>query len=187
MKNTYPTPSQAKPENLQYGLDVIAKFCKVNKIKLPKFKDNSKICEYGFYLFGSSTITYNLKRSRVPVKTPGFSWSYTGYKADLTVAGVLAHEFGHYLDDTLKMPSKKIKKEIGKEKKVSSYEPNTMEVFAESVKLFVLNPDLLRVGRPKRYKFLIALGLKPVIADTWQTVLGNAHPKFIAAATNWAK
>ena len=103
----------------------------------------------------------------------------------MTVAGVLAHEFGHYIDDIFKNPSKKIRKAIGSESCVTSYEPNTFEVFAEAFRLFVLNPELLKEGRPKRYSFFESLGLKPVLLDNWEYVLGNAHPKIISAAHSW--
>src|SRR5690606_20140853 len=45
----------------------------------------------------NGVIFVNLKKSRVPTKAPGFQWSYTGYKADVTAPGVLAHELGHYV------------------------------------------------------------------------------------------
>ena len=105
----------------------------------------------------------------------------------MTGAGVIAHETGHYVDSLLKMPSLHIQKYIRGERAVSSYEPNDQEVFAESMKLFILNPYLLRQGRPLRYEFLKSLGLEPVIADCWQDVLMHAHPKLIAAAKNWIK
>jgi hypothetical protein len=183
----YPYPSQKKQENLEYGRNTVNAFCTHNDLCPPKIKNATRTRDYGYYTWGSSTIFVNERLVRVPVKTPGFSWSYTGYKADLTGAGIIAHETGHYVDCMLKMPSHRIKKIVKGEKCVSSYEPNAQEVFAESMKLFILNPDLLRQGRPLRYEFLKSLGLEPVIADSWQNVLIHAHPKLIAAAKNWIK
>lgn len=187
MRIEYPHPGQKKPENLKYGRDIVVAFCKINKLPIPYIVNAANTSYYGFYDWGSGTISVNEKIVLTPVRTPGFCWSYTGYKADLTGAGVIAHECGHYVDDMLKKPSKHIKKAVKGEKAVSPYEPNAYEVFAESMKLFILNPNLLKVGRPKRYAFLREAGLKPLIGDSWETVLGAAHPKLIAAAKNWIK
>lgn len=181
----YPYPSQKKQENLEYGQSIVDAFCTHNGLNPPKIKNATRTRDYGYYKWGSTTIHVNEKLARVPVKTPGFSWSYTGYKADLTGAGIIAHETGHYVDCMLKYPSRDIKKAVHGERCVSSYEPNSYEIFAESMKLFILNPNLLQAGRPKRYEFLIALSLIPVITDSWEEVLTHAHPKLISAAKNW--
>jgi hypothetical protein len=181
----YPYPGQDKNTNFEYGYAKIINFCDANNIKIPRIKSTNQHV-YGYYSWSSKCIHINISRCRTPVKTPGYSWSYTGYKADLTVAGVIAHETGHYVDNELKLPSRSMRKYIKGEKEVSSYEPNLSEVFAESMKLMILNPDLLRVGRPKRYKFITeTCGLQPAIFDDWQTVLQNAHPKLVNAAKKW--
>jgi hypothetical protein len=182
----YPYPGQNKSENSNYAKSLIQQFCTVNNIPVPKFVVNNRTDCFGFYRRGTNTITVNEKLCKTPVKTPGFTWSYTGYKADLTVAGVWAHEFGHYVDNVLQQISSKMN--VKGESNVSSYEPNNSERFAESMKLFILNPDLLKQGRPKRYEFLTKIcGLKPVINDVWEIVLGNAHEKLITATRNWVK
>jgi hypothetical protein len=181
----YPYPNQNKNENVEYGVQILDQFCALNAIQMPKIKSTNSKSHYGYYKWKSSTIWINVKKCRTPVKTPGFTWSYTGYKSDLTAAGVLAHEAGHYVDDILGRPSKKISKFVRGEAAVTSYEPDSCEAFAESMKLFILNPDLLKIGRPKRYEFLISLGLQPLILDSWEVVLACAHPKLIAAAKNW--
>jgi len=69
---------------------------------------------------------------------------------------------------------------------VSSYEPNPSEAFAEAMKLFILNPDLLRAGRPLRYRFVTeVLSFRPVHDLSWREVLRHAHPKFFTAADQW--
>jgi hypothetical protein len=140
-------------------------------------------------------VSINLSRTRVPVKNPGFGWSYTGWKADLTAPGVLAHEVGHHVEHVVKEQVSRSERErisllwericMG-EQRVSSYEPNGSEAFAEAVKLFILNPDLLRAGRPLRYRFMSeVLCLHPVHDLDWRSVLRNAHPKLISAAQSW--
>lgn len=185
IQNEYPYPGQEKSENLKYAIMRIEKFCRLNKIPIPKIV-YKYLNSYGEYIWGKDSIYINLKRAKTPIRTPGFSWSYTGYKSDLTVAGVLAHECGHYVDFYFNYASNKMKHFIKTEASVSSYEPNVRETFAESMKLFILNPDLLKIGRPLRYKFLTeVVKLKPAIEDSWEVVLQNAHPKLISAAESW--
>ena len=137
----------------------------------------------------------NLKRSKTPVKVPGFAWSFTGFKADLTAPGILAHETGHHIhfqfDKRLDSEHRRILLNClqylkENEAPVSGYEPNLHEVMAEACRLFILNPTLLKEGRPERYRFLTGhLGLKASHAAPWREVLKHAHPKIISAAENW--
>jgi hypothetical protein len=184
ISSVLPYPSQDKGENLDYGLMLLKKFCRINHIKEPQVICRDGLGSYGLYDRGE--IFIDIKACRPPVKTPGFRWSYTGYKADLTPAGVIAHELGHHVDSRLKKPSRKMSTDG--EKKVSSYEPNRSEAFAESMKLFLLNPDLLYEGRPKRYQFLReSCGLSPVIIEEWRVMLFHAHPRLLTAAKGWIK
>lgn len=146
----------------------------------------------GWYWQG--TLFVNLKRSRYPVKNPGFAWSFTGFKADLTAPGILAHETGHHIhheiDKKIDYKHRRIMLDCLRglakaEAAVSGYEPNPYEVMAEACRLFILNPVLLAEGRPKRYAFLIGLGLKPLHNVPWRDVLKHAHPRLVKAAENW--
>jgi hypothetical protein len=127
------------------------------------------------------------------VRTPGFAWSYPGYKADRTIAGVIVHELGHHIWDVRvergilgHMFQLDWDLTIADEARVSSYEPVPEEAFAESIKLYGLNPDLLRVGRPERFYALHDhLELPEPHRTPWRDVLVNAHPKLIAAAEKW--
>lgn len=136
----------------------------------------------GFYRRG--TVFINLPRCRPATRTPGYSWSFPGYKADLTPVGVVAHEVGHYIDEQLNFPQ--LRGWSG-ERSVTSYEPNRRERFAEAVKLFITNPDLLRVGRPVRHALLLDLGLRPLHDAPWRDVLRErgAHERFFDAAQKW--
>lgn len=143
----------------------------------------------GWYWNG--IVFVNLKRSRAPVKTPGFAWSFTGFKADLTAPGILAHEIGHHTHFELLKRSTEgssiddIKKVAKVEAPVSGYEPNPYEVMAEALRLFILNPSLLREGRPKRWEMITRMGLEPLHDVPWRDVLVNAHPRIINAAAAW--
>ena len=121
-----------------------------------------------------------------PARNPGYSWSFPGYKADLTAYGIAAHECGHWFHihrkGTLKLWS-------GLERindvRVSSYEPNGHEAFAESTRLFILNPDLLKRAAPRRYNGLLEAGMVQLHDAPWQEVLKHAGPKRIAAMAKW--
>lgn len=151
----------------------------------------------GWYDFDSMVMFVNLKRSRPPVKVPGFSWSFTGFKADLTAPGILAHETGHHIHNCLNRRHGRsrareilglIRRCSTSEPNVSGYEPNDYEVWAEALRLFIINPELLREGRSVRWAMLTGeLGLKPPHQVPWREVLLHAHPKLIAAGEAWIK
>lgn len=115
----------------------------------------------------------------------GRAWSYPGYIIDRTPYGVLQHELGHYVDlriASIQYPgaprgnywaatSRKVKEASG-EKPLTGYAAvDDAEWFAEAFRLFVTNPDLLLQIRPRTHREFRALGLKPVIAKDWRTVL----------------
>lgn len=138
----------------------------------------------GFYRDGH--VYVNLGKTVRATRTPGYAWSFPGYKADLTPAGVVAHETGHHVDA---LTNHKPLVGWGAEARVTSYEPDRAESFAEAFKLFVTNPDLLRVGRPVRWRHLTeVLGLDPGPLVPWDQVLAarGAHARFLVAAKNWA-
>lgn len=106
-------------------------------------------------------------------------WSFPGSKVDRTPYGVLAHEFGHFVDEVLGYPSRH-----GfwskKTNPVSGYEPNNSERFAESMRLFILNPCLLRWGSPQRYAEFLSHGMKPVMSvDSYEENLCVGCPERI--------
>lgn len=151
---------------------------------------------YGWYRFNDRVLCVNLYSSRPPTKTPGFAWSFTGFKADLTAPGILAHEIGHHVHNVIEDASRckpdeirrMVKEVVKNERPVSSYEPNHYEVIAEAMRLFILNPELLREGRPWRWSLLTAqFGLKPPHVVAWKNVLTHAHTKIVSAAENWIK
>ena len=184
MTEIYPSYKSSKNDLRLYGEKTVTLFLKHNDIKRPPLYIKDDLKSFGLFL--NKTVYINLKKTRVCVKVPGFSWSHTGYKADLTYPGVLAHEIGHYVD-SIKRCSYNItwRNIIKKESAVSSYEPNPSEAFAEAMKLYILNPNLLKIGRPLRYKFMNDMNIQPLHDISWKIILQNAHPKLITAANNW--
>jgi hypothetical protein len=142
--------------------------------------------KYGLYSPAHSKVWVNLKKSRNPTRVPGFAWSFTGFKADLTVPGITAHETGHHLHAESHIPMGLIRSSFASEPKVSGYEPHPGESFAEAVRLYILNPMLLLEGRPRRFDFLHGIvKVSPVHVTPWRDVLKHAHPKIIASAEAW--
>ena len=88
------------------------------------------------------------------IGTAGRSWSYPGYVVDRTPFGVLAHELGHHVDKAHGSRPGRLspdwRRETG-ESPITGYASNDNEWFAEMFRLFVTNPDLLRILRPRFY------------------------------------
>lgn len=80
--------------------------------------------------------------------------SFPGYTSDRTVIGVVCHEIGHHVDEVERVSDTSDWANAIRGAKVSSYEPYPNEAFAESVRLYILNPALLQVVAPKRYSLL---------------------------------
>jgi hypothetical protein len=88
------------------------------------------------------------------------------------------HELGHHVD--LAHGARpglhgfwRWQEETG-EKPISGYAPNPNEWFAEMFRLYVTNPDLLRLLRPKTHA-LMAARWQPVEHRTWDRVLAGAE------------
>jgi len=181
-----PPVNCSKTQLMNLAIELNSKFLQLNSMVPPQLKISKSKCKntFGLYYFKQKKIEIFVEKCRLATKVPGFSWSYPGYTADLTHIGVLSHEMGHYVDVILKVPVK-TKLLIAKNPRITSYEPNSSEAFAETIKLFITNPDLLQKISPKRYSILIDdLKLIPVISDSWDKVLHHAHPKFKAAIIN---
>ena len=173
------------------AIETLNKFCALNNIPMPQIdliEDNKK-AKYsgcGYYVWGSSIITILPNKCARPAINPVRSWSFPHYFVDRTVLGVICHEFGHYLHEQLGFPR------IGKlGLQITRYEPNMHERFAETIKVFLTNPDLLKQYNPERYKYLtVKLKLKPVNTNDWKTQLehyGSVNAKYIKACENRIK
>lgn len=185
---------ESKDELLKIGEAVILEFCNINNIKFPNIYIQKTMPGtfdhnlYGYYKYSYNKrkkfIMLNINNLKIPTRNPGYSWSYPGYVIDATPFGILCHEFGHYIT----CHNKKLRKDFSfiknLEAPVSSREYNLDERMAEAVRLFLTNPQLLKKGRPKRYKILSDY-FNPVITSRWKTVLKNADLKFITATENW--
>lgn len=121
---------------------------------------------------------------------PGRGYSWPGSVSDCTVRGVYFHEIGHVVHAALGDREAAALEGLRalKGPRVTSYEPNAMETFAESFRLFVGNPALLEAGRPWRFEFLMSLGIRPMAGrpNNWeQGLVGKAPPRFYDQCERW--
>lgn len=186
----------------------VTNFLYVNEIAIPEITNGppphalNKWQNYGLYTpkrpsFGgspeldiSAKIYVNVRKAAMPTPERTRIWSYPGHKTDRTPAGILAHEIGHHTDYLRKRLSATYQwcnVWLSTEKSVTSYEPNESEGFAETMRLFILNPDLLCCGRPRRYQLLLDAGLIPLPMGTWPNVLRCAPEHIHAATEKFAK
>jgi len=167
----------------------VENFCRVNELQVPlmDFRPKLKPNHYGVYKFGQLIV--DALRCKAP-STSLYSWTWPGYTADLTVLGVTAHELGHHVNHLLGWGDVRRRWHsliMGAmdEPPVGSYAASqTIEDFAESMKVFVTNPTLLECIAPKRYAFIVKdLRLKPVESRHWRVILEDS-PRHIKAVEN---
>jgi hypothetical protein len=188
-----------KEELYKEGVERATAWLRANCLPLPIFqtfakKQNSDLPLVGkltgYYDPQARTVNVNIAVTARPNPVPHQrSWSYPGNKVDRTATGVVCHEVGHHVEAILarkgRLPWSAWKHIAATTKPITSYEPNPAEAFAETIRLFILNPDLLRTGRPERYFFLIeTLMLKPKESRPWREVLNN-QPDYVRAAERW--
>ena len=173
------------------GLGLLETFCLSNEIEMPKVVrlnhlDRAyRISSCAFYR--PFTISIMVEKC-AHVGRAGRAWSWPGYAIDRTPYGVLAHELGHHVDTlrTGEVSRANIRErlfsriiwEASKEPPLTGYlgtdkEEITffMEWFAEMFRLYVTNPNLLMLLRPRTWEALRANGVKAVIGRPWQNVL----------------
>lgn len=141
------------------------------------------VCAY----YRDNVIRIDLKACAL-IGTAGRQWSYPGYTVDRTPYGVLCHELGHHVDRAhgrspgVLSPAAYV---FADEPAVSSYPDvysGTMRIsewWAEGFRLFVTNPDLLRLVRPRTYEAIRGT-FKPVETRTWDQVIEADRQKLVA-------
>lgn len=180
----------SKLDLLEAGKTLIAGFCERNLVELPEVR----VREPKEWRFGGVCAYYRPVHIEIcPARcahpgVAGRSWSWPGYSTDRTPYGVLAHETGHHAD-MLRSKRKhgyrgdhsiSVRAEVGEER-LTSYCPNDGEWFAEMFRLFITNPDLLRLLRPRTFERLSRDWL-PVVKAPWDEVLRGAPQRTLDAA-----
>lgn len=114
----------------------------------------------------------------------GREWSWPGYPVDRTPHGVVLHELGHHVDTG--RGGRRLSHDVHRlagEDAITAYAPSREEWFAEMVKLFISNPDLLRAIRPRTFQSLEYLFPSHVETRPWREVLADS-PRRVRAAEN---
>lgn len=155
------------------GINLINEFSLLNDIPkvAVRVKGNIDKRLKGYYYDNDSTIHVILENcSRINPM-----YSFPGFTSNATAQGVVVHEYGHYLTSSrfklFKESLNAIKKRIN-ESCITSYCPDTKEWFAEQLKLFITNPDLLKLIRPNTYKEFCKYW-KPLDKGTYMEVLSE--------------
>lgn len=115
---------------------------------------------------------------------PGTGYSWPGHISDRTVLGVYAHELGHHAHFT-RPDFEQIRADFPRKHSITGYEPNVDESFAETFRLFVLNPDLLKNGRSTRYEYMLKLGFIPSETRDYREVLKDMRPHMWMRIVPW--
>lgn len=170
-----------KRQMLTDGIALMRTFCAANNLLVPPVNVQPKSkWPFGVCAYYRPTKIELCLEACANIGKAGMAWSFPGYTVDRTPYGVIQHELGHHVDVTHSTAfnryrgdfSINLRKETG-ENPISGYCPDDGEWFAEIFRLFVTNPDLLRIIRPETYKRL-ADKFTPVITDSWDTVLAQA-------------
>ncbi len=175
-----------KRKLLDLGVERMKEVCVLNDLKVPSVtvipssEWNYSVCAYYRPHLG---IMICLEKCQVPcTNVRGRNWTWPGSVTDREPYGVIAHELGHHMDWTASVRkgpyngdySVGLKLESA-EPAISGYSVGDHEWFAEIARVFVTNPDLLRLLRPKAYSLLTERWKLPEVAK-WKSVLGENVP-----------
>lgn len=171
------------------GLAVMTGFCEQNSLPTPTVRQfHRSQWSFGACAYYRRDVTTICVEKCAAAGTAGRQWSFPGYTVDRTPYGVLQHELGHHVDVLRGSKpgaywsefSAAVRGTTG-EKAITSYCPNDAEWFAEMFRVFVTNPDLLRLVRPRTHRELRQC-FEPLFTDTWRDRLSGAPDRTITAA-----
>ena len=166
---------------LSEGVDLLARFCRANALEQPEIRLHAKATwRFGVCAYYRTSIIHLCLEACADIGTAGRSWSCPGYTVDRTPVGVIQHELGHHVDVTRSTVAQRYRGDFSvglrrqsQEVPISGYCPDDGEWFAEMFRVFVTNPDLLRILRPRTYA-LLRERFQPAIHQPWDQVLAQA-------------
>ncbi len=165
----------------QRGVDLLTAFRRANPAVAPVEVelDATINASFGVCAYYRSDVIRIDVRACALIGTAGRAWSYPGYTVDRTPYGVLCHEMGHHVDKAHGREPGTLSPavfEFAGEPAISSYPDEytgTMRInewYAEAFRVFLTNPDLLRLVRPRTFEALRDT-LTPVETRTWDQVI----------------
>lgn len=174
-------PTVTKNELFERGIELAIDFARENGRSLPIVRDDPRLASTGLYSHvgrgRNARISVNVAHTAFLVNNPTVRrQSRPGWKTDRTATGVVQHELGHHMWYCASREAHTVWRDLirtsHRDLRVSGYEPNVEEAFAETFRLFVLNPRLLKAALPHRYGCLTdAFDLKPTEFRHWRNVL----------------
>lgn len=195
-----PLPSVVWPSKqtdlYELGVKRVKLFCATNDIPAPKItnvpKDDWHVNACAYYRPDTERVRkwtdpgVNIclpECGRPCTEAQSRNWTWPGSVTDREPFGVLAHELGHHCDWLVGDRKGSYFSEYCEQVKLVTREPgltsyadvNPAEWFAEAFRLFVTNPDLLRLVRPRTYAKL-AEKWKPCTRYDWLNQLGSNVP-----------
>lgn len=180
--------SLTKQELYERGVALAVALCKKNHWKVPVIKNSPRLRSTGLYTHSNRHIQVNVNDTAWLVNKPTVRrQSHPGWKTDRTAHGVVLHELGHYVwfvygTGAAHLAWRKVCR-AAQHERVSGYEPCPEEAFAETFRLWALNPMLLKAACPERYAVLKKVfGLRHPRRRQWQAVLPVA---FHGRAKQW--
>lgn len=178
-----------KDELFHQGLSLLNSFCATNALPVPEVTAIARADWRSRHMCAYYRPVYiHICVSRcAAIGLAGRNWSYPGYVIDRTPFGVLQHELGHHVDTQRSSYRRRYSVELRQQTRdepITSYAPNAGEWFAEMIRLFITNPNLLAQLRPRTHEALLRSGLKPVVSGKWETILNGAPARTCQAARN---
>lgn len=167
-------------------------FCYLNNHHSPKITISNTIQAPARYFIKSDEIKINIDKCEY-IKDSKYG-NFIASPNDCSVGGAMCHEIGHFCHESLTDDSRErmeswFEDALLKEKAVNPYaSSNVHEDVAETFRLFIMNPDLLKIGRPIRYNIMQQkLNYKPIHNVPYTSVLKHADSKILTKCEDWIK
>lgn len=190
-------PTISKEALFQEGVAIARAIIKDNHLTPVPIRDAPRLRSTGLYTFYRGYDGIYPKRSLIQVNVGVTAWqvnnptvrrqSRPGWKTDRTAKGVVLHELGHHVwysrHGTCHVKWRRVLRQSHPSARVSGYEPCAEEAFAESFRLYALNPSLLKAALPARYDCIRSVfKIEPPTRQRWSTIL---PPEFHSRAKAW--
>ena len=168
----------------------IEKFTELNNIAFDRIiinlLDEADDEMYGCYQPTTNQIEIFMKELKNPERSPSRHWSWPGNFIDCTAAGIITHEFGHWFVDDFGLSMQRVSPYITKKYGIANASSTSEERFVEALRLFILNPMLIKEARPDYWNFFTkVIMLKPIHQQPWRNLFAKAHPRYIDKVERW--
>ena len=171
-----------KEELAEKGREIVERFCSINNRPQPVIYPHvPKYIVGACGLFQPGRLYVDANRC-ANLGRYGAAWSWPGDIIDRTPYGVHCHELGHLVDHGWGWSLSGRLRRKTKEDKLTNYCPNDFEWFAEMFRLFLTNPDLLSLIRPRTYEAIREERISPVEERGWYEVLAGAPERTLEMA-----